>query len=192
MELVAFRPVMVRTIYDPTAYHRESFPTETQGLESVEDSIQGELRQSTPGVVPGDWKSYQDETVEATGLHSLTTVGEAINAQWDLCSRRVTVTATLANIRGVKADIRRFLCAGDTARRFEAFWWWPQGIFHIPSYLLTDLTCLGKSGDALYVESAFRDLFGASNTFPVLGGDGVYVSGASNVALEMRHIVRAE
>lgn len=64
-------------------------------------------------------------------------------------------------------------------------------MFYIHPHLLTDRTWLNKTGDALYVECAYHSLFGISNRYPVLAGDGVHMAGASDLTDPIRHIVRA-
>lgn len=83
MELVTFRPIAVCTVYDPSAYSREHFPSGAQDLGMMSDLIRGELRKSTLGVLSGDWNSYQDGPVEAIGLRSLHKMDSALDAKWD-------------------------------------------------------------------------------------------------------------
>lgn len=95
------------------------------------------------------------------------------------------------DLRGVKADLWRLLCAVDTVRRFFVFKRCAHGLLHIPPHLHTDLTWLDKPEDSLYMECAYCYLFAIFNKYPVLAGDCVYVVGASDLTGPIRYIVRS-
>lgn len=118
-ETLSFGPIPACAVVNPSAYGRESFPEREQDLGENGSCISGPLRQSTDGVFPRDWRSYQEGTGEGLDADSLPTKDGALCAKWDTQPRRVKDLSILTEARGVKADLRRILCAGDTARRFE-------------------------------------------------------------------------
>lgn len=111
--------------------------------------------------------------------------------EWAMVPHEIANISELEGFGGLKADLRRSLCAGDLQKRYWVYRGWLKAMERIPSQLLMDRMCLDKPRDALYVESAFRYLFKVSDYLSALAGEGEYLMASDDDSSEVRRILRA-
>lgn len=91
----------------------------------------------------------------------------------------------------LKEDLRCLFFAGDLRARYWVYRGWVKLMYHIPPQLLTDRGCFDKPRDSLYVDCAYRYLFGLSDRFPVLADEGEYLAAADDNFLEVERVLFA-
>lgn len=168
------------------------FPPLVEDLGEVESMVIGPLRQCCMGNKPGS----ADNSVRLPGSQVEEKVmpipgGAPLQYEWAMAAHDVKEIFELEDFGELKADLHRIFCAGDLLTRYWIYRNWLKVLNQIPPQLLTDRTCLEKARDALYVECAYRYIFGVLDHLPVLATDGEYLASANDDGIEVQSVLRA-